>query len=85
MKEVGPGVVITLVTGVVIVTSSVTGDGIRRVWVGPGVVTKLVTVDTMVVGTEVGVVTVITDPETVVVKVTSRVVVVVKVTRLTKV
>jgi hypothetical protein len=85
MKEVGPGVVITLVTGVVIVTSSVTGDGIRRVWVGPGVVTRLVTVDTIVVGTEVVVVTVITDPETVVVKVTSRVVVVVKVTRLTKV
>ena len=85
MKEVGPGVVITLVTGVVIVTNSVTGDGIRRVWVGPGAVTKLVTVDTMVVGTEVGVVTVITDPETVVVRVTFRVVVVVKVTSLTKV
>ena len=47
--------------------------------------TRLVTVDTIVVGTKVGVVTVITDPETVVVKVTSRVVVVVKVTRLTKV
>jgi hypothetical protein len=47
--------------------------------------TRLVTVDTIVVGTEVGVVTVITDPETVVVKVTSCVVVVVKVTRLTKV
>ena len=31
IKEVGPGVVITLVTGVVIVTSSVTGDEIRRV------------------------------------------------------
>ena len=31
IKEVGPGVVITLVTGVVIVTGSVTGDGIRRV------------------------------------------------------
>ena len=47
--------------------------------------TRLVTVDTIVVGTEVVVVTVITDPETVVVKVTSRVVVVVWVTRLTKV
>jgi len=48
-------------------------------------VSRLVTVDTIVVGTEVGVVTVITDPETVVVKVTSRIVVVVRVTRLTRV
>ena len=47
--------------------------------------TRLVTVDTTVVGTKVGVVTVTTDPETVVMKVISRVVVVVKVTRLTKV
>ena len=47
--------------------------------------TRLVTVDTIVVGRKVGVVTVTTAPETGVVKVISRVVVVVKVTRLTKV
>ena len=64
IKEVGPGVVMTLVVGTV---------------------TRLVKVDVVVVVISEGVVTVITDPDAVVVKVKFRVNVVVRVIKLREV